>query len=570
MTIRNAVPADSVPQASEKAMDIVMRPVKMFRKGLTTAFAVTACSAFAWSDRGHDDTAILLGEYLPAEIKAFLGNEGGTNLTRWCHHPDHFPGHPDQTLDMTGAIVGDEDKAILKDFGYSNGEWLHRHPGRAAMYSLLRKAFKDGNAYNAAFYLSVLSHSVSDQGAINHTPILHFTTYSCFSGIDYGWRHDCELSLDDNDVAHRIRKELESYRPKMYATSFKDAVVAMTVDDSYHQSEVSAEIEIDAAFGTREQHVSAMARICIAQVRSLLDMAWTCWTMRDAPGEFTSADCSLLPVREEQRRRLGDPRTQAVWRGIFDASLNPAKPKATIGLVCEPYGSFHLTALSYVGKMITAAAGRTLRDAGYALQGISFWDMEKVDLPQPGKMPVLLVDLGSAKGLTENHAAAIARYMKAGGKLLAVGGTDRMDITGLKHHFVRLEDAEVPVSSGWYLDGMGDWASMRFSFSDCMKRTGAGPFALVRNPNFNGFCKPRCCFSLKTDDSVRPLATLHSGGKSMTVGAIADGVCWMPEYLFLPFLFSRDGTVDWTDMRLDSFGAKVLLDAVELLLAGRI
>ena len=29
------------------------------------------------------------------------------------------------------------------------------------------------------------------------------------------------------------------------------------------------------------------------------------------------------------------------------------------------------------------------------------------------------------------------------------------------------------------------------------------------------------------------------------------------EYLFLPFLFSSEKTVNWADMRLDSFGARV-------------
>lgn len=540
------------------------------RFGVAAAAVAMTGSVFGWSDRGHDDTAILLGEYLPAEIRAFLGDEGGTNLTRWCHHPDHFPGHPDQTLDMTGAIVGEEDKAIFRDFGYSNGDWLHRHPGRAAMYSLLRKAFKEGNAHNAAFYLSVISHAVSDQGAINHTPILQFTTYSRFEGVDYGWKHDCELSLDDGDVAVLIRKELEAYRPKAYAKTFKDAVVAMTIDDCYHQAEVSGEIEIDAAFGTRERHVAAMARISVAQLQSLLDMAWTCWTLRDDPEQFTPADCPLLFAREERRRRLGNPRTQAVWHGIFDTSLNPKNPKATIGLVCEPYGTFHLTALSYVGKMLTAATGRTLRDAGYAVHGVSFWDLEKVDLPSPEEMPVLFIDLGYANGMTKKHGETIARYVNAGGGLFVVGGTDRLNITGLKGRFCLLDDSEIPVSSGWCQERVGDWASMRFLFSDSMKRVGGKTLALVRNPNFDGFCKPLCRFSLVTDDSLRPLATLHTGGRHVTVGGISDRVCWMPEYLFLPFLFSQDRTVDWMDMRLDSFGSKVLLDAMELLVAERV
>lgn len=535
---------------------------------VAAAVSLASLAAFGWGG-GHDDVAKLYGEFMPAEIKAFLGDEGGTNLTRWCHHPDHFTGHPDQTLDMTGAIVGDVDKAIFREFGYSNGDWLHRHTGRAAMYSLLRKAFKEGNARNAAFYLSVISHSVSDQGAINHTPILQFMYYSCFKDVDYGWKRKCEFTLTDADVARRVRESLRAYSPKVYAPVFKDAVVAMAIDDCYRQAEASAEIEIDAAFGTREQYVAAMSKIVTVQLTSLLDIAWTCWTLRDEPSAFTAADCRLLPPREEQRRRLGNPQTQAVWHGIFDKSLNPAKPKSTVGLVCDPYGSFHVTSLSYVGKMLTAAAGRTLRDAGYAVRGVSFWDMEYSDLPPPAEMPALFIDLGWANGMTKRHAETIARYAKAGGRLFVVGGFDRQNVSGLGARLVAHSNAEIPVSLKWDQEEVGDWASMRFAFSPEMKRTGAGPFPLVRNPNFNGFCKPFCRFSVKTEGTdLRPLATLTAGGKTVTVGVCDGKVCWMPEYFFLPFLFSQDRTVDWADMRLDSFASKVLLDAMDVLLAG--
>jgi len=40
-------------------------------------------------------------------------------------------------------------------------------------------------------------------------------------------------------------------------------------------------------------------------------------------------------------------------------------------------------------------------------------------------------------------------------------------------------------------------------------------------------------------------------------------VVWLPEYLLMPFIFSRDTTLDWAAMRLDSFASKVLMAAMD-------
>ena len=151
---------------------LVMRPKNESQAEPKTNFPKGSCCAFVlraflwlsagaalprwgWGS-GHDDVARLYGAHQPAEIRAFLGDWGGNALTNWRHHPDHFPGHPDQTLALTGAIVGDAYKAAFRNFGYSSGDWLHRHSGRAATRVLLRRAFREGNAKNAAFLLSVL------------------------------------------------------------------------------------------------------------------------------------------------------------------------------------------------------------------------------------------------------------------------------------------------------------------------------------------------------------------------------------------------------------------------------
>ncbi len=535
-------------------------------------FTLAVFSAFyvyGWG-RGHDDVAKLCAEYMPAEQRAFLG-AWNDKLDLWCHFPDMTsPGWGARRFMKEEDLrreIGDDAETFVK-WGFRHGDWLHRHTGRAVTFAVLRKAFAAGNPKLAAFCISVLSHSVSDQTALNHPPILQFATYSKFKGIDYGWKNSPEFSLGDAAVARLIRKRLAAYRPKLLGKSFDEAAYEMVMD-CYRQSEVAAETETMVAFGTKDEYTAAMARVVVVQMEAMLDLIRTAWELKDEGFEITKEFLDGIAPHEEVRRRRGDPRVQAVYKGLFKPVLNPANPKATVGIVCEPYGTFHVRALSYVGKILVAAAGRTLRDNGYAVRGISFWDIEKDALPSPDEVQVILIAPGGRPGMSERQIEALKRYRAAGGRLFVMGGCDQADFTGLGGLLERRTDSEVPVSSKWGFDGVGDWASMRVILTPAMTRSGAGPFKLVRNPNFDGFCKPCCMWSLKDDPLVKPLARLQSGEKTFTVGGLARGVCWMPEYLFLPFLFSNDTVIDWQEMRLDSFSSNVLLDAMAALLDAR-
>lgn len=262
--------------------------------------------------------------------------------------------------------------------------------------------------------------------------------------------------------------------------------------------------------------------------------------------------------------RTVDPGLQAVFAGVFDASKNPPKPKGTVGLVCEPYAMFARGRLSYVGRMLTASAARTLRDHGWAARGIALAALAAKGLPPPSDVPVVFVSLGSCRLRTE-EVEAFRRYRAAGGRLIAVGGEDAGDATGLRDLMERRSDDEVPVSSKWGVQNEKLWKGMSVSFAPAFGACGTGSFPLVRNPNIDGFCKPYASFAFKPGAAVEPLAYLDNGRGRLLVAARAGTVVWLPEYLLMPFLFSRDTTLDWADMRLDSFGTNVLLEAMDAL-----
>lgn len=546
-----------------KARSFRVVALSFFLTLLCAAFFSTE-KAFAWG-YGHDVVATLLRDYLPDEIKPFFSDEDLKLFIKYCHYPDL----PNKTLEQTGDIVGDEDEAILKEFGYSHSDWLHRHTGRAASYVLLRKAFRDKNPRNAAFYLSVLSHSIADQGAMNHTPILQFITYSRFEGIDYGVKNHLDLSTDPT-LRQKIDQRLEKYEPKLLADSFVESVYSLVLD-CYDQAELSADVEKAVGFGTKEEHENAMAQLAAFQVKTLLDMSLTAWKFANSEEVFTKDMLGEIFVREEARKREGRLETQTVYSGLFDQTLNPENPRATIGLVLEPYGSFHYWALSYVGKLLTASCGRTLRDHGYAVKAISFWKMEVEPLPNPSEMPVLLIFSGHSI-ISPKIVDAINQYVERGGKLLFVAGYDHKNLTGMKKFLQLCENEEVPVSKKWAIQNEDVWPKMSVSFAPKMTRLSTHyadgkpkAFSFMRNPNFDGFCKPYCGYRIQEDDSLQPLAWLTNEKETFCVAAMNSNAVLIPEYLMLPFLFSEDKTLRWDELRLDSFAEKVLFDTIELL-----
>jgi len=532
------------------------------------ALAVCAMSAlFAW-DVEHDEVAQLTGEFLPKEIKATFDSDDFARLIAYCHYPDMMEwgekGKPRRyrTLDETGDIVGEEDKEILRSQGFTDSGWLHRERGRAVCFALMAKAFKNGNHRNVSFYLSVLTHTVSDDSALNHPPILQFVQYSRFAGVDYAIRkveHGAKNVFgfrSDGYIIHRARQLLKDFRPELPAQTFgesMDVLVAHCVDEGYYAGCKEGEI----AFGPLPEAQESLAQLVAMQVRAILAYAWTAWVLKDE-WKLPDADFTArISKRIRDENDALDPSVQSVFKGVFDESRNPPNPKATVGVVCEPYAMFSITRLSYVGRMLSASAARTLRDNGFAVRAIALRDLAN-GLPSPKEMQFLFVDLGR-NALLNGQPAAIKAYRDAGGRIIAVGGNDKDNVTGLAPFLVPRKDNEVPVSSKWAIQNVEECKRMAVVFRGVRH-------PLKRNPNIDGFCKPYAMNSIASDAPVQPIATLDNGHETFTVAAKHGNVVWLPEYLLMPFVWSDDTSADWAEMRLDSFASKVLLDVVESML----
>lgn len=387
-----------------------------------------AGSAFAW-DVEHDEIAQLVGESLPAEIKASFDFDDFGVLMAFCHFPDMTEWEPRRwrTVDDYAPHVGPDDRAILAAAG-CGGYWAHSEKGKATLMTLLARAFGRGDHRVAAFYLSVLTHPVGDESALNHPTILNFVHYCHYQGVAFGTRK-VEAGAknifgfrSDGDVVRRARAKLKGYRPSAPAVAgFRAQQLALCVR-AVDQSAYAAEKEVAIGFG-RLGAAEALADLVAMQVRAILDIAWTCWVNRAVDAALPAADFQACFDRDAARATKAlDPGRQAVFADLFDASRNPKAPKGTVALVCEALGLRSSGAQSYAGRLVLGACGRTLRDAGYAVKAYDFRNLAAGTL-SAAETPTLIVAAGFHAPEAE-VARALAAYRDAGGRIVYVSGQD--------------------------------------------------------------------------------------------------------------------------------------------------
>ena len=545
------------------------------------SLVLAAGTAWGW-DVEHDELARLVGRNLPSEIKSFFSFEDFDTLVRYCHFPDMTMTEPRHfhTLDDIEAVVGRRDRDVIASRGFFP-MWMHKEDGKATFMTLLARAFARGERHNAAFYLSVLTHPVGDESALNHPPLLNFVQCCKFNDVDFGAKR-VELGTrnifgfrSDGPTVARVDELMRGYRPKLPpADGFREQVLWHCIQ-VVPQTSYAAEKEGEIGFAKCARPSDALAELVAMQVRALVDIAWTCWVNRDVDAPLPADDFKERFDRIVAELEAGcDPAKQAVFGDLFDEKLNPKNPKGTVGILCESVGFRGAGVQSYVGRIVSGACGRTLRDNGWAVKGISLRTLKQGGL-SVSETPIVIASLGKDTP-AEEQAAALKSFREAGGRLLYVSGQDPKaghdrkvsgsplvvgkgdpkDISGMACFLVDRAGEELPVSPGWYREGAcSDWRKMSLEI-------GGVKYPLRRDANGDGWSKAACVQEIKVGEGVEPIAWLDNGKERFCVAARRGNVTWLPIYMFTPFLFSEDTSLDFGALRLDSFAEKVLLSEV--------
>ena len=534
--------------------------------------AVLACEGLAW-DVEHDEVAQLVGENLPDEVRRFFGFDDFGVLMANCHFPDGYewerPGKSRlRGLEDVERQVGARDAALILAHGFKPGNWLHREEARGVMMGLLARAFAEGARRRAAFYVSVISHQVSDESALNHSPLLQFVQHADYDGVEFGLRKVEERAKNvfgfrsDGFVVNRVREKLRGFTPQKPSGTFEDEVFRF-VTDAVRQAASVAEKEGAIAFGSPGEARETLADLVSMQVRTVVNMVWAAWKNRSADAPLPDAGFAARCEREmDEIARTIDPSKQAVFATVFDAARNPAAPKGVVGVVCEPYAMFSRGRTSYVGRLLAGMCAGTLRANGFAVRGVSYFAAERDGLPEPSEVPALIFFTGGTGSACQDASAEMAARLRAyrdrGGRLLLVGGSDARDISGFAGSMRMLPNGEGPTTSKWFRQEAGD--VLRMSVADAEgKRLLGGPHRFVRDPNIEGFCKPVCRVEIVPGKGVEPLVILDNGVRKAVVAGRRGNVTWAPAYLLSPWLLTPGpARPDFSEPRLDAFGEKAL------------
>lgn len=527
-------------------------------------------------DVEHDELAQLTGAFLPPEIKSFFTFDDFDTLIEYCHFPDMTEEPPSRfhTLDDIREIVGEDDAAIIKSCGF-HPSWMHLEDGKATYMTLLARAFGRGDRHSAAFYLSCLTHTVGDDGALNHPPLLNFVQYCRFQGVDFGAKKVEPGAKNvfgfrgDGPSMRKTRERMSGYVPQLPPVATFQEQILWHCTRVVPLSVYAAEKEAEIGFAKCDNPSDALADILALLVRSLVDIAWTCWCNRspDAPlvgPEFKSQYDKCVAELEA----VVDPAKQATFGELFDSTKNPEQPVGCVGVVCEALGARGFGMQSYVGRIVSGACGRTLRDKGWSVKGISLRGLKSLSVSET---PVVIACLGN-DAPTEEIAKAFIDFRNAGGKLiyvsaqdptaghdravsgrpLVVGKGDFHNISGFADVLRDRECEELPVSPGWGNEGIcPDWRTMSVEFQGVK-------YPIKRNANGDGWSKAVCAQEIVLKEGVEPIAFLNNGKDKFCVAARKGNVTWLPVYMLSPFLFCEDTKLDFGALRLDSFASKVL------------
>lgn len=536
-----------------------------------TICAWTLClvlSSSAW-DVEHDEIAQLAAESLPTEIRSFFTFDDFAIVMANCHYPDwiEWPmedgSRRSHTLEEMEEIVGKEDAAQLLSQGIKMSSNFHSARGRAVLLTMLARSFGRGDGKSAAFYLSLLTHVVSDISALNHPPVLQFLLNSRFPGVDYPVRKVEEGAKNafgfrsDGHVVHLVRERMRSVCPCPYEGDWQKILVEFAADE-VRQGAFAAEKEVVIGFAPQKDAETALVDLVVMQVSAIVNACVTAWQRRAADVAYPSADFDSAFERESKRLAAGvDPARQGVFSGIFDDARDPSEPKGHVTIVCEPYAYLACKTLSYVGRQISASAGRTLRDAGYAVSGLALADVGRRGLPEPKPGNFVLVSLGPGT-VSDAAAAAFSAYRRRGGRLLIIGGSDPKDISGMRDILEELPDDEVPVSSKWGVRNEDVWQNMSVVYA-------GRKIPFTRNPNIDGYSKPYASCVFKVNSDVTPVLVLDNGRERRIAGGRKGNVLWLPEYALMPFVLSDTKELEWASMRLDEPGRTIILREMESL-----
>ena len=539
----------------------------------------------AWGP-GHDDVNRIALDRLPADIKALLSPDDRKAFVKESHAPDDFTPWAEYERKKE-RVITPNDLATLASHNIKTPYALHSAKGQAVNFILLYRALKERDGSRIAFWGACLAHTLADEAACNHDPLVHYLTYA-FKGC-YGMKFGEAGMLDFGELCRTPEGDA-------LAVKALNAVPLVLLGDD--PQEVLAEIMLHGLKANRfmtergvriasafdpdvGEDVLADSRVAMAELgahgtRSWLEAITTIWDLIEEGKPDPVITPGLLANHQAHRARYVAARPlkadalYAPWLKLQDETGVPA-----VGVVVEPSISMNQGGLSFGGRFLASAILRELHKSKIPFRVIDAREPDR-ELDAGSTSMVILC---SGKFHNDELVRALKSYTNAGGNLLLIGGEHRGLLGPLSQALIKADPATLPVTSGYGQKNLNFIDRIRVRFSGSLvEEIGKDALPFIHNPDTKaGWQKPKCPYRLKEDfgADIEPLAKIELEGDNQIVAAVyrPDGnarFVFIPEYLIAPYLLTDEPKFsNPAQPQLDRVGSNVLLTTLRLLLSNR-
>ena len=536
---------------------------------------------FAWGP-GHDDVNRLALDRLPADIKALLSPEDRKAFVKESHAPDDFTPWAEYEA-KKGRTIAPNDLATLATHNIKTPYALHSAKGQAVNFILLHRALKDRDGSRIAFWGACLAHTLADEAACNHDPLVHYLTYAFKGG--YGMKFGEAGMLDFGELCRTPEgyalavQALGGDAPKRLGEEPREVLAEIMMHGlRANRFMTQRGVRVASAFDPDvSEDLLADSRIALAELgaygaRTWLEAITTAWALINEGKPDPTVTPELLADHQARyaeyvaARPLAADALYAPWLKLQADTGIPA-----VGVVVEPSISMNKGGLSFGGRFLAAAMFRELHQAKIPFRVI---DARKPDRDlDVQSVSVAIICSGGLHN--QGLVRALKTYRNAGGNLLLIGGEHRDLLGPLSQALTKADPGTLPVTLGYGQKNLDviDKARVRFC-GPLAEAIGDKAFHFLHNPDTKaGWQKPKCAYRLKENfgAEIEPLAKTELDGRSQVVAAVyrpggKPRFVFIPEYLVSPYLLTDEPEFsNPARPRLDRIGSTVLLTVLRLL-----
>jgi len=507
----------------------------------------------AWGPGHYDVNRIALDRF-PVEIKALLSPENRKAFVKDAKVPDDFTPWSEYEK-KKGRVITPNDLAILSKYKIKTPYALHSAKGQAVNYVLLYRALKDRDGNRIAFWGACLAHTLADEVACNHDPLIHYLTYAFKGG--YGMKFGKAGMLDFGELCRTTEgydlalEALGRGSPKSLGKEPQEVLVEIMLHGlqaNQFMTErsvlIASAFDPDAGEGALADSRFAMAELGAYGVRKWLEAITTAWALINESKPVPVLTPELLADYKARHTKFVAARplsSDALYAPWLKLQTDPNIP--AIGVVVEPSTTMNKGGLSFGGRFLASAILRELHKSKIPFRVIDAREPEiKLD-----KRSTSVAILCSGKLQNDKLVQAINNYTDAGGKLLIIGGEHKGLLGPLSQALIKADPDTLPVTTEYGQNNLDhiDQQSVYFC-GPLAKSTGEQAYPFIHNPDTKaGWQKPKCPYWFKSNftSDIKPLARIELNGKSKVVAAVyrpagKGRFAFLPEYLIAPYLLS--------------------------------